>query len=153
MALGIEERASLAWVGLLRLALGALFLLGAVLKLRSGFAGPALVTQLGEWRTSGKTFSFFDRELHALVLPHAVAFARLVVAGEAVAGLSLLFGVGARAGALLAIVLGAAYFLASRQAIDVFVVLIALAVLATAGGRALGFDGAIRARRPKWFLG
>ena len=46
-----------------------------------------------------------------------------------------------------------AYFLVSREDINLLMVGIHLAVLVTAGGRALGLDFAIKRRLPWWFLG
>lgn len=153
MALGLEKRTSLGWLGLLRLAVGALFLDALWEKVRTGFGGPALTAQLASWQAAGRTFGFYRAQLQALVLPHAELVARSVEAGELAAGLSLLLGFGSRAGALIGLALNVNYFLASHQAVNLLAGLVDVAVLVSAGGRALGLDGYLKARHPRWFLG
>lgn len=153
MALGLEERTSLGWLALLRIAVGALFLDAGVQKLRQGFDGQALSAQLAQWQAAGRTFDFYRDQLAGLVLPRLDLTALAVISAELAAGASLVVGFASRAGALVGLFLNVNYFLASHQAINVLAGLVDVAVLVGAGGRALGLDGFIKTRRPRWFLG
>jgi uncharacterized membrane protein YphA (DoxX/SURF4 family) len=153
MALGLEQRASLGWIGLLRIVTGGLFLWAGIEKLRSGFRGPALGVTLAAWAHDGRTFPFAYELVHTHVTPRLGDFAVAVVAGELVAGTSLFLGFASRLGAFVGLLLNVAYFLASRESINLLMAIVNLAVLVSAGGRALGLDGAIKARSPRWFLG
>ena len=153
MALGLEERVSLGWIGLLRIVAGGILLAAGLEKVTLGFDAPALLAQLAEWRTSGLTFGWANPLLEQHVVPRAGLFATLVTAGELAAGASLLLGLASRLGALAALLMNAAYFLASREDLNLLLVGVHLAVLVAAGGRALGLDGAVKRRLPWWFLG
>lgn len=153
MVLGLAERRSLGWLALPRIVLGGLFLQAGARKLREGFDGAALQSQLDAWASGGQTMAFFRAHLEAYVLPWAGLVSGAVVAGELVAGISLLLGLGTRAGALIGLVLNVVYFLASGEQINLLAAPISLASLVAGGGRALGLDAAIRARRPRFFLG
>lgn len=153
MALGTEARTSLGWIGLLRAVAGGILLSAGVSKLTGRFDAPALITQLSEWRTSGRSFAWTAQLIDDHVLPRAALFATLVTAGELAAGASLLVGFASRAGAFAALLMNLAYFLVSREDINLLMIGIHLAVLVTAGGRALGLDCAVKRRLPWWFLG
>lgn len=153
MALGVEARTSLGWIGLLRAVAGGILLSAGFGKLSPPFDAPALIAQLSEWRTSGRSFSWTAQLIDQYVLPRADLFATLVTAGELAAGASLLLGLASRLGAFAALLMNLAYFLVSREDINLLMVGIHLAVLVTAGGRALGLDGAVKRRLPWWFLG
>ena len=153
MPFGTEQRSSLGWIGALRIMTGGLFLFAAIEKLRSGFRGPALVTELKSWESTGRTFSFVKDLLTKEVYSRPGDAAITLVAGELVAGISLFLGLGSRVGGLVGFLLNVAYFLVSRESINLLMAVVNLAVLVSGGGRALGLDGAIRARSPRWFLG
>lgn len=153
MALGLDERISLGWLALLRVATGALFLQGGLDKLRSGFGAQALAAQLAAWSAAGRTFAFAQGKLDAEVLPRLELFAKLVTWGELLAGASLLLGLASRLGALAGLLLNVAFFLASRQEINLLMALVNLAALVVGGGRALGVDRLLKVRMPRYFLG
>ena len=153
MALGTEQQSSLGWIGALRIITGGLFLAAAIQKLRTGFRGPALVSTLKDWDASGKTFSFMKETLAREVYSRPGNAATALVAGEIVAGVSLLIGFGSRLGALIGLLLNVSYFLVSRESINLLMAVVNLAVLVTGGGRAFGLDGGIRAKSPRWFIG
>jgi uncharacterized membrane protein YphA (DoxX/SURF4 family) len=153
MALGIEERASLIWIGMLRAINGGLFLLAGVKKLRAGFRGPQLATTLQGWDSAGKTFAFARDLVRDYVLPRPGDVALAVTAGELAAGASLLFGFASRLGGLVGLLLNVAYFLASREEINLLMAVVNLAVLVSGGGRAVGLDGPMRRSNPRWVLG
>ncbi len=89
MALGIEQRASLVWIGLLRVVNGGLFLAAALEKLKAGFRGPELKAVLQGWSSAGRTFGFAREWLHLYVEPRFGDIAFAVTAGEIAAGASL----------------------------------------------------------------
>jgi uncharacterized membrane protein YphA (DoxX/SURF4 family) len=153
VALGLEERTSLGWLALLRIAVGALFLQAGWAKLREGFDGQALSVQLAQWQADGRTFGFYREQLEALVLPHLSLVAVAVTGAELAAGGSLVLGLGSRVGAFVGLALNVNYYCASGQAINLVAGLVNLAVLVGAGGRALGLDGFIKNRRPRYLLG
>lgn len=153
MAFGLEQRSSLGWIALLRIVSGGLFLWAGIEKVRAGFRGPELAKTLDAWSAAGKTFAVAKEQLTTYVLPRIGDVAVAVVAGEIVAGASLLFGFASRLGALVALVLNVSYFLASRETINLLMAVVDMAVLVSGGGRALGLDGVIRANSPRWFIG
>ena len=90
-----------------------------------------------------------------VVIPHAHLFGVLVMAGELVAGLSLLFGVATRVGAAIAMLLFLNYMLAkgrmfwSPDSEDAAVFFSALVVCLAAAGRTLGADALLHRRWPR----
>src|SRR4051812_10928071 len=99
---GILARAALAF---LRVYLGLLFLYASIPQLRGGFA-----VELSGFLNDValiKSAEFYREFLHAVVLPNAPLFARLISWGELLVGISLLLGLATRlsaAGALLLLV-------------------------------------------------
>jgi uncharacterized membrane protein YphA (DoxX/SURF4 family) len=95
--------------------------------------------------------------LQEVVIPHATTFSYLVIAGELVAGLSLLFGVGTRVGAAIAMFLFLNYILAkgrwfwSPDSEDAAVFFSALVCLLGAAGRVYGIDAYLARRLPHIF--
>jgi uncharacterized membrane protein YphA (DoxX/SURF4 family) len=147
------QRASLIWIGLLRMINGGLFLWAGVKKLQIGFRGPELLNELKVWSHAGKTFDFAQDLLKQYVIPESGNFALAVTAGELVAGASLFVGFASRLGALIALVLNVSYFLASQETINLLMAVVDLAVLSSGGGRAIGIDGVMKARNPRWIFG
>jgi uncharacterized membrane protein YphA (DoxX/SURF4 family) len=153
MALGIEQRTSLIWVGLLRVINGGLFLLAGIEKVRHHFRGPELGHELDVWASSGKTFPFATEWVQLYVRPDIGNFALAATVGEFVAGGSLVLGFASRLGGLVGLLLNVSYFLASRESINLLMAVVNLAVLVSGGGRAIGIDGPMKERNPRWVLG
>lgn len=101
----------------------------------------------------------YQQFLQHLVIPHATVFSYLVMAGELVAGISLLFGVGTRAGAAIAMFLFLNFMLAkgrlfwSPDSEDAAVFFSALVCLLGAAGRVWGADSFLARRWPtaRWW--
>ena len=112
----------------------------------TGFLGKIALTAGYPW------YAAFVR---GVVLPHASLFASLVIAGESVVAISLLFGVATRLGALLAIVLLLNYASAKGTAWwspgsnDVPDMILALLVCIGAAGRFFGIDKQLHERFPR----
>jgi uncharacterized membrane protein YphA (DoxX/SURF4 family) len=93
--------------------------------------------------------------LQQVVIPHATLFSYLVMAGELSAGLSLLFGLGTRVGAAIAMFLFLNYMLAkgrlfwSPDSEDAAVFFSALVCLLGAAGRVWGIDAYLARRWPR----
>ena len=93
--------------------------------------------------------------LQHVVIPHATLFSYLVIAGELAAGLSLLRGVGTRAGAAIAMFLFLNFLLAkgrlfwSPDSEDAAVFFSALVCLLGAAGRVWGIDAYLAKRWPR----
>jgi uncharacterized membrane protein YphA (DoxX/SURF4 family) len=139
---------------ILRLHLGIIFLLTDLGKLTR--AQPFSVEMLSflqgySLRVASAPYQHF---LQAVVIPHATLFSYLVMAGELVAGLSLLFGLGTRLGASIAMFLFLNYMLAkgrlfwSPDSEDAAVFFSALVVLLGAAGRVWGVDAYLAKRWP-----
>lgn len=153
MAFGLDQRVSLGWIALLRIVAGGVLLGAAFTKVALGFDAQALVGQLAAWQAEGRSFAWVKTLLDEHVVGDAAFFARLVVLGEICAGLSLVLGLASRVGALVALVLALAYFLASREDINLLLVGVHLAVLVTGAGRTLGLDLVLKRKWSWWFLG
>src|SRR6185437_12960777 len=103
-----------ALVVILRLHLGVILLLTDAGKLTRDqpFSVEMLAFLQHAMRNASAPYRAFVE--HA-VIPHATTFSVLVLAGELVAGLSLLFGVATRAGAAIAMLLFVNYMLAKGR--------------------------------------
>ena len=141
-------------VVILRLHLGVILLLTDAGKLTRDqpFSVEMLAFLQHAMRNASAPYRAFVE--HA-VIPHATTFSVLVLAGELVAGLSLLFGVATRAGAAIAMLLFVNYMLAkgrmfwSPDSEDAAVLLSALVVALGAAGRSLGVDALLHRRWPR----
>jgi thiosulfate dehydrogenase [quinone] large subunit len=97
----------------------------------------------------------YQHFIQQLVIPHATLFSYLVMVGELAAGLSLLLGLGTRAGAAIAMFLFLNYMLAkgrlfwSPDSEDAAVFLSALVCLLGAAGRVWGIDAYLARRWPR----
>jgi uncharacterized membrane protein YphA (DoxX/SURF4 family) len=96
----------------------------------------------------------YQHFLQAIVITHAALFSYLIMAGELVAGLSLLFGIGTRLGGAIAMFLFLNYMLAKGHLFwapdseDAAVFFSALVVLLGAAGRVVGVDAYLARRWP-----
>jgi len=153
MALGFEERSSVGWLALPRIAIGALFVEAAARKISPRLGAEQLAAQLSAWSGEGRMSGLFREHLLPVVNGQLSTFATLATAGEIAAGASLVLGLASRAGALAALAMHAAYFLASGEQVNLLAGTVDLGVLVAGGGRALGLDGLIRRSSPRFFLG
>ena len=93
--------------------------------------------------------------LQQVVIPRATLFADLIIAGEVIAGISLLFGIATRFGAAIAMFLFLNYMLAkgrwfwSPDSEDAAVFFSAFVCLLGSAGLAWGIDGYLARRRIK----
>ena len=140
---------------ILRLHLGVILLITELGKLTG--SQPFAVELLGflqgfSMRVASGPYKQF---LQSVVIPHATLFSYLVMAGELIAGLSLLFGVGTRVGAAIAMFLFLNYMLAkgrlfwSPDSEDAAVFFSAFVVLLGAAGRVFGVDAYLARRWPR----
>jgi uncharacterized membrane protein YphA (DoxX/SURF4 family) len=139
---------------ILRVHLGVILLITDAGKL--GRDEPFSVEMLGFLRHAMHNASAPYRAfVEHVVIPHATTFSVLVVAGELVAGLSLLFGVATRIGAAVAMLLFLNYMLAkgrmfwSPDSEDAAVFFSALVVALGAAGRSFGVDALLHRRWPR----
>jgi len=143
-----------ALVVILRLHLGVILLLTDAGKLTRDqpFSVEMLAFLQHAMRNASAPYRAFVE--HA-VIPHATTFSVLVLAGELVAGLSLLFGIATRAGAAIAMLLFVNYMLAkgrmfwSPDSEDAAVFFSALVVGLAAAGRSFGVDAFLHRRWPR----
>jgi uncharacterized membrane protein YphA (DoxX/SURF4 family) len=144
---------------ILRLHLGVILIITVLGKiLRSESFSVEMLGFLNGYvmRTSSLWYQSF---LQQLVIPHATIFSYLIIAGELIAGLSLLFGLGTRLGSAIAMFLFLNYMFAkgrlfwSPDSEDAAVFFSALVCCLGAAGRVWGID-AYLARRwsgvPLW---
>jgi len=143
---------------ILRLHLGVILIitvLGKVLR-----SEPFSVEMLGflngyVMRNSSPWYQHF---LQQVVLPRATLFSYLIIAGEVVAGLSLLLGLGTRLGAAIAMFLFLNYMFAkgrlfwSPDSEDAAVFFSALVCCLGAAGRVWGIDAYLAGRWPRSLL-
>lgn len=108
---------------------------------------------MAEWKLSGRSFGWAATLAEQQVVPRAELFTNLVMVGELGVGLLLLLGLASRLAGFLALLMHLSYFLVSREDINLILGGVCLAVLVTAGGRALGLDVAVKRKLPWWFLG
>jgi uncharacterized membrane protein YphA (DoxX/SURF4 family) len=143
---------------ILRLHLGVILIitvLGKILR-----SEPFSVEMLGflngfAMRNASPWYQHF---LQQVVIPHATIFSYLIIIGEVIAGLSLLFGVGTRMGAAIAMFLFLNYLFAkgrlfwSPDSEDAAVFFSALVCCLGAAGRVWGIDVYLARRWPRVFL-
>ena len=147
---GILARGALV---LLRVYLGAVFLVAALPKLQQDFT-PSLigwVQQVGLQRAH----QFYRPFLEQVVLPNAPAFAALVTWAELLVGVTLVLGLLTRFSSAVALVLTLNYMFAkgawfwTPSSNDAAFVAIGLALLIGAAGRTLGVDAFLARRWPR----
>jgi len=147
---GILARGALA---LLRVYLGAVFLIAALPKLRQDFT-PGLtgfVEQVGLTRGH----PFYQQFLEQVVLPNAAFFAALVTGSELFVGVTLILGLMTRLSSSVALILALNYMFAkgawfwTPSSNDAAFAAIALALLIGAAGRTLGVDSFLARRWPR----
>lgn len=141
---------------ILRVHLGVILLItdaGKMLRGNAPFSAEMLSFLQGYvMRNASAPYQHF---LQQLVIPHATLFSYLVMVGELAAGLSLLLGLGTRAGATIAMFLFLNYMLAkgrlfwSPDSEDAAVFLSALVCLLGAAGRVWGIDAYLARRWPR----
>jgi len=138
-----------------RLYLAMIFCVAAIGKLRGGrdFSG-AMAGFLSDVTLKGG-YGWYQGIVRSLVLPHAHTFAWLVIIAESCIGISMLFGLATRAGAVVAIFLLLNYLCAkglpfwSPGSNDMADIVLALVVLFGAAGRFGGIDKSLHERFPK----
>lgn len=158
-----EQRADFRTVSrsllvILRLHLGVILLLTDLGKItRSAPFSVEMLSYLQGYSmrmASGPYKHFLDQ----IVIPHATLFSYLVMAGELIAGLSLLLGLGTRLGAAIAMFLFLNYMFSkgrlfwSPDSEDAAVFFSALVCLLGAAGRVWGVDAYLARRWPRFFL-
>jgi thiosulfate dehydrogenase (quinone) large subunit len=148
---GILARAALA---LLRVYLGAVFLISAVPKLTGDFT-PGLREFL-ENVAIERSHLFYRGFLQDIVLPNAQFFAALITWGELLVGVFLILGLMTRLSAAAALVLTLNYMLAkgawpwTPSSNDAAFAFISLALMIGSAGRTLGLDSILARRWPRW---
>jgi thiosulfate dehydrogenase (quinone) large subunit len=149
------EQTRIAFLLPLRLFCGWVFLNTGVHKLSGGWLGDGELSEiLGEWLRDGKPYAFYVPFLRDVVLPHAHLFSCLVAIGELLVGAALLAGLFTRLAAFVGLVmvgnflLGHGDGLAANGTAPMAVMM--LTMMATAPGRTLGLDAALRGRLPTW---
>jgi thiosulfate dehydrogenase [quinone] large subunit len=124
-------------------------------KLSTGWlTTPELATILNGWLRDGKPYGFYAPFLRTVVLPHAHLFSIVVSFGELLVGAALLAGLFTRIAAAAGMVLAGNFLFARGDGIGVngtapFLAMF-LTIALTNPGRALGLDGALRGRVPRW---
>ena len=147
---GILARGALV---LLRVYLGAVFLVAALPKLRQDFT-PDL-TGFVQQVALQRAHQFYRPFLEQVVLPNAPAFAALVTWVELLLGVTLVLGLLTRFSAAVALVLTLNYMFAkgawfwTPSSNDAAFVAISLALLMGAAGRTLGLDAILARRWPR----
>ena len=140
---------------ILRLHLGVILLITDLGKMTS--SAPFSVEMLSylqgfSMRMASGPYKHF---LEQVVIPHAALFSYLIMAGELIAGLSLLFGIGTRVGAAIAMFLFLNFLFSkgrifwSPDSEDAAVFFSALVCLLGAAGRVWGVDAYLARRWPR----
>ncbi len=110
--------------------------------------------RLLERRRASECLPWYKPFIQGVVVPHISLFATLIIAGELVAGVTLLLGIATRAGAIIAIALNCNYLMAkglppwapaSNDAADI---ILAVTVLLCSAGRYYGLDAILAKRGP-----
>lgn len=147
---GILARAALV---LLRVYLGAVFLIAALPKLQGDFT-PGLIGFL-ERVALQKGHMFYQEFIRQVVLPHAAFFAALVTSGEFLVGVLLILGLLTRLASIVVLILAVNYMFAkgawfwSPSSNDAAFAIISVALLIGAAGRTLGLDALLVRRWPR----
>ena len=147
---GILARGALV---LLRVYLGAVFLVAALPKLQQDFT-PNLIGFVQQAALQ-RAHQFYRPFLEQVVLPNAPAFAALITWVELFLGVTLVLGLLTRFSAAVAVVLTLNYMFAkgawfwTPSSNDAAFVAIALALLMGAAGRTLGLDSFLARRWPR----
>lgn len=147
---GILARAALV---VLRVYLGAIFLLAALPKLQQEFT-PSMIGFL-QLVALEKGHPFYQEFVRQVVLPNAPVFATLVTWGELLVGVSLILGLMTRLSAVVALLLVVNYMFAkgawfwTPSSNDAAFAAISCALLIGAAGRTFGLDAFLAQRWPR----
>lgn len=148
------------WAVPLRLFLGVMWLYAAFEKTGSGFESIHRIVQVMAYGEpsgpGGNPIGWFRTFLSDVVLPHWRIFGVLILLGEFSVGISLLFGILTRLGALGGVFLFIQYGLgrAYLEWAFTYPALIAphIALIWTAAGRTLGVDAWLAKKKPGWLI-
>jgi uncharacterized membrane protein YphA (DoxX/SURF4 family) len=153
-----HQKTCIAGMVMMRIYMGAFFLFSVIADKLQDPA--AFIRHLYAWTSHGGLFVAgnvwpdYARFLVTSVHPNANAFGWLIITGELVVGIMLLFGLLTRLAGFGALLLTGAYLLATLHkatevwALNATFLLMALAVIIAAAGRTWGVDAFI-ARRTK----
>jgi uncharacterized membrane protein YphA (DoxX/SURF4 family) len=139
----------------LRIYVGAIFAFAAIPKLTAGAAYPAMMTGFLTNVGLQNAHPFYRQILSDLIVPHAAAFAVLVVAAESGIALALITGTATRLAAVVAMFLSTNYMFAkglwwwNPSSNDGAFFMIALVLAICAAGRTFGIDAVLARRWPK----
>lgn len=148
------------WVVPLRIFLGVMWLYAGIQKLNPEFGGIQRIVEVmayGEPASpAGNPIEPFRDFLVNVVLPNWRVFGVLITAGEILVGLSLVFGIATRLGALVGVFLFFVYALgrAYLEWPPTYPILIVAHIILiwTAAGRKLGVDAWLAEKWPRWPL-
>lgn len=151
-----HPKASIAGMVMVRIFMGAYFLYSAISEKLGNPAG--FIKQLSDWTAHNGLFVYnnvwpaYGHFLANSVHPNANAFGWLIITGELVVGIMLLFGLLTRLAGAGALLLTGAYLLATLHlrteawSLCAAFVVMALAVIVAAAGRTWGVDAFISRR-------
>ncbi|MDI6783065.1 MAG: TQO small subunit DoxD [bacterium] len=151
----LKEPSYLSYLAFLRITLGIFFFQAGWGKLTSGFISRnMLLTIFNDW-VQHVPNAWYKNFLLEYAMPHSTIFSYLVVYGEILVGLALVFGVMTRLSVLLAMIMNLNYHLASgwRPGSGALINKIFLAceivILLSAAGRSFGIDRILHKKYPR----
>jgi thiosulfate dehydrogenase [quinone] large subunit len=150
-----KEPSYLRYLSFLRIALGVFFFQAGWAKLVNGFISKnMLLTILNGWVQHVPT-AWYKNFLLNIAMPHPTILSYLVVYGEILVGLALIFGVMTRLSAVAALFMNFNYQLASgwqsgaSGLVNKIFIVCELVVFLAAAGRAFGIDRILHKKYPR----
>jgi uncharacterized membrane protein YphA (DoxX/SURF4 family) len=151
----LDNRIPRSLLLILRIHLGVILLLTVLGKLTGDQPFSAEMLSFVQWAMGRTGIAWYQHFLRDVVVPNASLFSYLVMAGELIAGISLLTGTATRLGGAIGMILFVNYMWAkgrwfwSPDSEDAAVFFSALVVMLGAAGRVAGFDVFLARRWPK----
>jgi len=153
-----DNRVPRSLLVILRLHLGAILLITDAGKMFRSQPFQADMVDFINAMLKRPGFHWYQQLLRDVVLPNAQLFSYLVMAGELIAGIALLFGLTTRVGGAIAMLLFVNYMFAkgrwflSPDSEDAAVFFSAMVVMLGAAGRSFGVDAWLARRWPRSIL-
>ncbi len=143
-----------AWLAVLRVMCGAVWLFQAFPKFREDYLGVTFAERVGAMAGAGNPWHFYVSLLHNIVLTHTALFSYLTLIGDGVVGICLVFGLLTPYAAFVGIVLNINYALAAGwmsrtdYSLNIVLLVIELLIITNGAGRVGGLDAVLSGGAP-----
>lgn len=144
-----------AWLALLRVACGAVWLFQAFPKFREDYLGVTFAVRVGAMAAAENPWHFYAGLLRNVVLTHTALFSYLTLIGDAAVGICLIIGLLTPYAAFAGIILNVNYAFAAGwmnrtdYSLNILLVVAGLIIITNGAGRVGGLDAVLSGSPPE----